>query len=312
MKIKRIKFLILLIALICNYSLAFTFENKIILKVDNKIITSYDLENELNYLKALNPGIENLNNNELYEISKKSVIQEKIKKIEISKNFQKAELPLEYLKKLTKNIYSKLGILDEVEFKNYLKSKEIKHSDVLKKIEIEALWNELIYIKFSDKVKIDEIKLREKIRKNINETNKSYLLSEIFYEVKQTKDINQKYKEIEKIILEKGFESAALKYSSSSTSSMGGKLDWIDSNSLNQKIKDVVKKMEINEYSEPIMVSGGFVVLQLNDVKKIEGIIKNEEKELENLINITKNNQLNQFSIIYFNKIKSDIEINEI
>ena len=56
-------------------------ENKILFKVDNQIITTIDIFNEINYLKILNPEIQNLNEQRLFEISKNSLIREKIKKL---------------------------------------------------------------------------------------------------------------------------------------------------------------------------------------------------------------------------------------
>jgi len=302
----------LVIFFLLNHSAHSTsFENKILYKIDNEIITSYDLELEKNYLKTLNPTIQNLKEEEIYRIAKKSIINEKIKIIEISKYFKSPKIPMEYLNNLSKNIYRKIGISNLEEFKNYLNNNKIDYTNVLKKIEIEALWNELIYSKYSEKVKIDLFKLREEVVNNINESNKSYLMSEILFEVDKTENIQTKYLEIRKMILEKGFENAALKYSSSSTANIGGKLDWIDSNSLNKIIKNAVKNLKKNEFTKPIVIAGGFIVLKVNDIK-INNNKKNIELELEKLVNSTKNNQLNQYSIIHFNKIKQDIEINEI
>jgi len=314
MKIKKLNLIIYfyLLFIIFDFSLPSNgYENKILFKINNEIITSYDLEYETNYLQTLNPGIKNLKKEEIYKISRKSIIQEKIKLLEISKYFKKTNIPEEFLNNLSKNIYLKIGISNLEEFKKYLDKNSIDYSDVLKKIEIEALWNELIYSKFSEKVKIDESRLRETVIKNLNEENKSYLMSEILFEVDKAENINLKYEEIRKMILENGFENAALKYSASSTSNIGGKLDWINSNSLNKKIKEAVSNKKKNEITKPIIVPGGFIILKINEIKVIKGT-KNVEEELNKLINSTKNNQLNQFSIIHFNKVKQDIEIDEI
>ena len=60
MKIKKknyIKFLFFISVLLLFQTKSFSLENKIILKVNNEIITTLDLENEINYLTALNPNI---------------------------------------------------------------------------------------------------------------------------------------------------------------------------------------------------------------------------------------------------------------
>ena len=61
----------------------FAFENEIIVKVDNKIITKIDINNEVKYLSSLNPSLKNLSKNDLFQIAKSSLIREKIKEIEI-------------------------------------------------------------------------------------------------------------------------------------------------------------------------------------------------------------------------------------
>jgi len=196
------------------------------------------------------------------------------------------------------------------DFKKYLINNDIDFENVKNKLEIEALWNELILIKFSSKVKINEKELKERIRNN-NEYLKSYLLSEIFFEVSNTNELDNKFQEISKVINEKGFDFAALKYSQSQTSNVGGKLDWININSLNKNIRAAINNLEINDFTKPINVPGGFLILQINDIKnnKIE---INFDREFQKLENYEKNNQLNQYSKIYFNKIKKNLEISEL
>ena len=125
------------------------------------------------------------------------------------------------------------------------------------------------------------------------------------------KELDNKFQEIKKIINDKGFDFAALKYSESPTSNLGGKLDWINENSLNKNIIEEIKNLKINDFTKPINIPGGFLILQINDVKstKIELDI---DKELKKLENYEKNNQLNQYSKIYFNKVKKDLEISEL
>ena len=311
MKIK-LKILTFFILLIFFYQKNInSFENKIIFKINNQIITSLDLENEMIYLITLNPNLKNLNKKEILEISKKSLIKEKIKKIEISKVFIDPKIEEIFLEKLIKNIYLKIGIENLEDFKIYLENNNVNYKNVLKKIEIEALWNEIIFKKFSPKIKIDEQDLKRKIEKNKNIKNKSYLMSEILFEVTSASDTKKIYDEIKNTINEKGFENAALKYSISQTSNLGGKLNWIKETSLNKSVKEVLKNKKKNEITEPIALPGGFLILKINDIKIIE-TQKNVEKELNKTIREIKNNQLTQFSNIYFNKVKKDVQINEL
>ena len=212
---------------------------------------------------------------------------------------------------MLKNIYTNIGLNNLEDFKKYLEINNVNYFTVLKKIETEALWNELIYSLYSKNVKIDEEKLKEDIFKNNAKKIKSYLMSEIFFEVSKSEKIQTKYKEIVNSINNNGFENTALKYSISATSNMGGKLDWINENSLNIKIRDVLAKKEVNEFTKPITVPGGFLILKINDIKTQKSEI-NLNTELKKLIQITRNNQLNQYSKIYFNKVKENMEINEI
>ena len=287
-----------------------SLENKILIKIENQIITSLDVDNEYKYLVALNPKIKNSEKNYILQIAKRSVLQEKIKKIEIKKNFNNPKIPQKFLEQILQNIYSKIGFTNIEDFKNYLITNKIDFEKVKNKLEIEALWNELILVKFSSKVKINEKAIRERIKDN-NVFLKSYLLSEISFEVSSLQELNKKFQEISKVINDKGFEVAALKYSISPTSNLGGKLDWITENSLNKNIRLALNNLKINDYTKPINTPGGFLILKINDIKntKIEIDIDNEFKKIENY---EKNNQLNQYSKIYFNKIKKDLEISEL
>ncbi len=288
-----------------------SLENKIFLKIENQIITSLDIDNEFKYLIALNQNLKNSTKEDIIKLSKKSIIQERIKKIEIEKNFKNPKIPQEFLEQIIKSIYSRIGMNTLNEFKEYLKINNVNFEDVKKKLEIEALWNELIMIKFSSKVKINEENLKYKIQRDNNKYLKSYLLSEISFEISNLKDLDKKFIEISDVIKNKGFDFAALKFSLSQTSNLGGKLDWINENSLNKNIKEAIKNLKIDDFTKPIVVPGGFLILQINDIKKTK-IEVNVENELKKLVNFERNNQLNQYSKIYFNKIKKNLEINEL
>ena len=303
---------LILIHLMLNFffiSNLFSLENKILLKIENQIITSVDVNNEYKYLIALNPSLKNSKKEEIIQFSKKSIIQEKIKKIEIEKNFINPKIPEKFLEKILENVYSKIGIANLDKFKKYLIANNLDYENVKDKLINEALWNELIMIKFSSKIKINEKNLRDRIKNN--KFIKSYLLSEIFFEVTNLNNLNDKFQEISNAINDKGFDFAALKYSVSSTSNLGGKLDWINENSLNKSINLAINNLEINEFTKPIVLPGGFLILQVNDIKNTEVEI-DLEKEFKRLLNYEKNNQLNQYSKIYYNKIKKDLEISEL
>ena len=287
-----------------------SLENKILVKIENQIITSLDIKNESKYLLALNPSIKNTSNEEIIKLSKRSIIKEKVKKIEIEKNFNNLKIPQKFLEQILLRVYSSIGFSNLNDFKKYLINNDIDFENVKKKLEIEALWNELILIKFSSKVKINEKDLKKKINNN-NQFLKSYLLSEIFFEITNLNELDNKYQEISKTINDKGFDFAALKFSESETSNLGGKLDWINENSLNKNIRAILNNLKINDFTKPINLTSGFLILQVNDIKNTK-IEIDFEKYFKKLENYEKNNQLNQYSKIYFNKVKKDLEISEL
>jgi peptidyl-prolyl cis-trans isomerase SurA len=306
---KKILIYLGLIFFIFNTS-SISLENKILIKIEDQIITSLDINNEYKYLVALNPDIKKSDKNEIIKLAKRSILHERIKKIEIEKNFNNPKLPKKFIEEILKNIYSKIGISSLDDFKKYLINNNIDFENVKNKLKIEALWNELILIKFSSKVKINEKELKERIKKN-NKFLKSYLLSEISFEVSNLKELDSKFQEISKTITSKGFDFAALKYSVSPSSSLGGKLGWINENSLNNTIREAINHLEINDFTKPINFPGGFLILQINDIKNTK-IKIDVDKEFKKLEYYEKNNQLNQYSKIYFNKVKKNLEISEL
>ena len=288
-----------------------SLENKILFKINNDIITSIDIEEEYRYLLALNNNLKKLSQNEIIEISKKSIVKEKIKFIEINKNFKNPKIPDEILQQILKNFYTRLNINNLDDFKKYLKNNNVKYQNVKNKIEIESLWNELIIAKFSSKIQINENEIRNNLIKNQEKFSKSYLLSEIFFEISNSSQLDNTYQEIKKVIQEKGFENAAASLSTSNTANRGGKIGWIDEDSLNENLKKILSQLNVNEITEPLTMPGGFMILKINEIKKKEKK-QNIENELKRIINFKKNDQLSQFSKIYFNKVKKNIRIHEL
>ena len=303
---------------ICTVSIFFiinticaSMENRILVKIENEIISSIDVNNEIKYLTTLNKSIQNLNKKEIFIIAKKSIIREKIKKIEILKNFENPKIPEKYLEQILQNVYKKIEIENLNSFKNYLKINNIDYEYVKDKIQTEALWNELVVLKYSSKIMIDEKEIRQKIIENTNKTSKSYLLSEISFQISNSDELANYYKKIKEEIKQKGFDNTALKYSTSNTSSVGGKLGWIDEESLNENLKNILSEMKKNDFTDPIIVPGGFLILKIDEIKKIKKN-KNIDQEIKKIVSIKKNNQLNQFSKLHFNKAKKNIQINEL
>jgi len=302
---KKIYALIILILIQTN---VFGFENEIIVKIDNEIITKIDIYNEMKYLSSLNPSLKNLDRNNLFQIAKSSLIREKIKEIEISK-MEDFTLNQDYLENIISNIYENLGFKKKEEFINYLKVQNISIEEIKEKISKEALWNKLIFNKFNNKVKIDKKKIKSEIKNNKKFTN-SYLLYEIIFNTEKKDDFQILFKKIKKSIEINGFENTASIYSISDSAKVGGKLGWINESSISKKIMREINNLNNGEYTNPIQIPGGFLILKVKEKKTLE---QNTDEEAEFLLKVKAltNQQLNQYSNIYFNKIKKNIKIYE-
>ena len=285
-----------------------SFENKILFKIDNEIVTSLDLLNEVNYLSMVNKRFNTLEKKTIFEISKNSIIKEKIKSIELSKYFDELNIENEYYDILLNNFLTKLNLNSKNELKKLVNDYNLPFEIIEKKLKVEFFWNQLILSKFSKDVKINEDEIKNKITQNSYQ--KEYLISEILFNLEKNEKISEKFKKIKKEIELNGFGNAALIYSISSSSDNNGKLGWIKDNSLGKKIREEIQKISLGGFTNPIVVPGGFLILMIAEERQTK-IETNLEQELKSITNEIANKQLNQFSNIYFNKIKKEIQINE-
>ena len=308
---KTIKLISIFIFLILSKTQANSIENKIILKIDNEIITSLDVKKEARYLITLNPNIKNLSKDQIYLISKNSLVREKIKKKEILKNFEIINIEQDILEELIKNMFDKLNINSRNEFVNYLNKNKLTIDHVEEKIKMEVMWNRLVYLKFKSKIKIDSEAIKKGILKNQKTGSKKYFLQEILFDIKKDENIQKKNNLIQDSINKQGFEKTALLYSISSTSQNNGNIGWISASSLNKNIYDKIKDLKAGEISKPITIPGGFLILKILEMKIVQEEI-DVEKELSKVIKNKTNSQLNQYSLIFYNKIKKDIQIDEL
>ena len=290
------------------FSFAISQEILIVSKVNNEIITNIDIENEKKYLILLNSNLNQLSEKEIFNLAKNSLIREKIKKKETDRLFVKQNEDIE--NKIVKNFYNKLGFDKEKSFVNFLKKKKINFENLKEKLIIEAFWKRLIYIKFNNRIRIDEKSIEKDIINYYNSLEKKFEfnLSEIIIDVE--KDINIKKKEVFNYIDEFGFKVAANKYSKSDTSKFGGEIGWIRSTRLTKKIKNHISKINIGEITEPIQTSNGYIFIKLNDKREIKEKL-DLKSELKQQVEFEKNRQLNQFSLNYYKKLKQNTSIYE-
>ena len=304
---KNIVTIIIIILLFINIVKA---EDKIIieLQIENEILTNVDFLNEKNYLIALNNNLKNIPKNQLKQLARDSLIREKIKKIELSK-FYDLNKKSKYMDEILADFYKRLNFSSEKEFHLYLKKYNLNLPDIKEKLKIETLWNELIYKRFNAQINIDEEKLKKKLSLQKNLLTE-YSLGEILFELNSSEVLEKKYNLILKNIKESGFKSSAAIFSISDSSKFGGDLGWINETQLNEVLLKEIKSINVNELTKPIQATNGYLILKLNNKRQNEVKI-NFEKTLKQMINKEKNRQLNQFSLIYYNKTKQSIFISE-
>lgn len=302
------KFVIFIIFLFS--SLAIAEENIFIkLKVNDYIITNIDIEKEAAYLKILNPNISELENTKILDLAEKSLINEIIKKDEINKFFILEDKDF-VDDKLLEDLLKKLN-LNQNEFENFLSQKgSYTSSQVKKKLKIDILWNDLIYYRFNKQIKIDKDELVKKIDKSKNSEKKEFLLSEIIYEKKQNQSLNESTNKIRESIKEIGFKNTANIFSIADSSKFGGKIGWVDQNSLSKIINDNLQNLKEGQFTNPIQIGNSYLILMIDKIK-ISKVDIDKKKELEKLIQFESNRQLNQFSKIYFNRVSVNYSLNE-
>ena len=308
----KIFLILIFFFIIKNNQLLAIEEFKIILKVENEIITNVDLLNEKNYLIALNNEILNLPEKKFLLLAKNSIVKEKIKKNEINKYFDK-EYKYEISEQRLKNLSNKIGLNSTEELKEYFLKFNLNLTFVEEKIKTEGMWNRLIYNKYKNQIDIDVNELKNRLKIEITNNNNivtKYNISEIQFNLNVEESLEQKYNQIINSINNDGFKVASNLYSVSETSKFGGKIGWINKTSMSRSILDELEKLNIGEITKPIKIRNLFLILKIED-KKESKIKIDFDKELKKLINIERNKQFNQFSLIYLNKINQNIFISD-
>ena len=306
---KKYFLLTLIFLLILNFKLA-KAEIFIQAKINNEIISNIDVKNEKNYLLALNPKLRGLSNKDINRYAKDSLVNEKIKKIEIEKKFEIIQNN-NMVNKIIKDLYSGIGISNINEFEKHLKNFNINLDLVKKKISIEIAWNDYIFTKYNKLVQIDEKKIRNRIKELSKKNNvENFLLSEIIFTVNEGENLDSKFMEIKNSIEKIGFEESAKIYSISESKNDGGKIGWIYKPQLSKKITNEIEKINVGGLTKPITTAGGFILLKINE-KKNELIEIDEEQEFKKAVNFEKNRQLTMYSTLQYKRAYNKAFINE-
>lgn len=306
---RKIKISILLIVslIICSFCYS---EVQIKYKIDDKIVTNVDILEEKKYLIFLRPNLQKLSDSEITKISENSIVREIIKSKEIDRIFKKKENK-NFTNEIKKNLFLFKGVKSEEEFLKVLKETNLEYKKILKKIEYEGLWNELIFQKYNNLIKIDKEEIKKKLIKNYAKNKRyEYNLSEILFEIEQDENFDKKYQEIINYVKKNEFKAAASKYSISNSSNRGGEIGWVKETVLSSELIEKLKKLKINEVSEPIRYPNGYLLIKINKKKEMKQKI-NLEQELGESIKYEKNKQLNQFSLLYYKKLKQNAQIYE-
>ena len=298
----------------CFFLITFSFkvlgsEIKILYKISDNIITTYDVENESNYLKTLNKNLAKLPKKELMETAIQSLIREKIKKDEIDRVFEinyEQAMKSNNIKNVIKSIYTNLNFETEKDFFDYLEKNNVTEKNLKQKFILEQMWNQLIVNKYNSSIKINENQINQKVDEIISKNKDvvSFNLSEIVFLEKNKKDNEEKYLEIKKSINRIGFDETAILYSISESAKLGGKIGWINENQISKKIVDKINEINIGEYTQIINTAGGNIILKLNDKKK-EKIEINRQEEITKLIKSKKNQLFTEYSIIFYKELEN-------
>ena len=299
---KNLKYIFFLLFYLYFLNL-FSYENKIVVKVDNKVVTSYELKNKiLTTLFLSNEEINQENINKTKALVINSLIDLKVKENEISK-FKIEVSNLEINKNL--ETYSKGDIEN---FKKLFLNNNLNFQIFRDDLKTELAWRKLIFALYKNKVNINQSEIDLELQ-NILEDNKNanieFRLSELLVDFETNEDKNAKIAEINDQIKKIGFDNAVLKYSKSLNKGNMGDLGWVNSESLSKNILKVIENLGINDVSNPIISSNTILFIKITDKK----VFKLDKKNIENLkkriLDTKKNQRFNLYSNSHLSKLKN-------
>jgi hypothetical protein len=277
--------------------------------VGNKAITQSDIINEIKIILILTGQsfTEDIKE-QLQSGAIQSIIKRNIKKIEIEKynslTFNQPDVDKE-LKKLAGNLYMDLDT-----FENTFIANGIPFSNVIDQIQIELLWNSLIFELYKDRlvISIDEISEQLKSIQNKKEIEE-YLISEIIIKPVPKDKLESTIKEIKNKIKIEGFEKVAMNLSISETALQGGDLDWISENAISEKFKSKIINTPVGNISEPILLPEGILFFKVRDKRKLKKIVNLEDAKNQ-LVKVEKTKILRMHSLSHYKNLRKSITIN--
>ena len=277
--------------------------------VGNKAITQSDIINEIKIILILTGQsfTEDIKE-QLQSGAIQSIIKRNIKKIEIEKynslTFNQPDVDKE-LKKLAGNLYMDLDT-----FENTFIANGIPFSNVIDQIQIELLWNSLIFELYKDRlvISLDEIDEQLKSIQNKKEIEE-YLISEIIIKPVPKDKLESTIKEIKNKIKIEGFEKVAMNLSISETALQGGDLDWISENAISEKFKSKIINTPVGNISEPILLPEGILFFKVRDKRKLKKFVNLEDAKNQ-LVKAEKTKILRMHSLSHYENLRKSITIN--
>ena len=312
--IKKIKTTItsILLFFFIETNLSLAEKVSIIYVIENTPITNVAINNEIKYLLLINNKLNAISKRDMVQYATKSILKEKIKEIELKKYYEFGKNN-KIIDQNLSTFMQRLNITDNNLFDNLINEIGLSKEFIKKKIEIEFLWNQLIVQLYANKVSVDKDELKNKLKKKINSSSnllKEYLLYEITFSPNTMEDFKKEYKKIKKSIEEIGFESSANIFSNSSSAKLGGKIGWVNENQLSKSIINNLQNINLGEYTEPINIPTGNIILLIKDKREIKNNLSLED-ELKKAISQETNEQFTQYSSIYFKKVELNTKIYE-
>ena len=298
----KISVIITLLILFFNNNL-YGFNSKIIVKVEDEIITNYDLKNKILITLILsNQEINQQNIDGLKKAVLDQLINLKLKKMELSKyKIKKDEGRINsYLKSISGNNIQN--------FKNKFFENNLDFELFLDEVDTEIRWQQLIYTLYGKKIDINEATIDVEVEKIIKE--RSNVEEFELYEIEINSNLDVPEKQIIEDILKKintiGFENSALNFSTSTTSSQKGYLGWINGKTLSKEIYLILSKMKIGEVSKPIKKQNNILFLKLNNKRTIKPEQLEIKKLKSDIIEKKKAGLFNLYSQSRLSKLKNN------
>ncbi len=237
--------------------------------IDDKAITSYDIDQRI---KILLKSIQLKDNIDNRDIVRKRVfellIEETIKLNEAEK--EKISIPKEDIESFMRQTFG-FSKNDKEAFLEFLKKDKIDYEVLEEQIKVELMWKKLINLKLSSRIIITPEKINSmKAEYNAKAGKNQYNYSEIVI-LKKKRDIDELTASMNKIydILSQdvSFESVANKFSESPSSLVGGNLGWVFEEQIEERVLSNLKKLEKNMKSKFVQFDDSFKIFKLNDLR---------------------------------------------